>query len=230
MEQWETAATDPAPALADADEPTGEDPFPDISSDLFSRDLVVPPEVLAAPVGPERDVRAAKIEEHLARHVRADLDPGRLASVILRAADWARVDPVLVLAIMEIESGFDPAARSNRGARGLMQVVPATLWRQAALSGLPGDDPHAPELNVPAGVLYFRRLLDAFGNKYAALMAYNAGPNRIAGLIRAGGIPERFHGYPRRVLAAEQRLRQALALGAPERNGVPRARLAAGAP
>jgi len=235
LEEWQASAAEVEPANLDAGELDGDDPFPDITADLlFPRASEIPGEVLDAPVEPARDGRVARIEEHLARRVRSQLDPGRLASVILRAAEWARVDPVLVLAIIEVESGFDPAARSSRGARGLMQVVPATLKRQAEISGLPGDDPHAPELNVPAGVLYFRRLLDAFGNKYAALMAYNAGPNRIAGLIRAGGIPERFHGYPRRVLAEEERLRRALALEPPVASSAvgaaARAGLIAGAP
>jgi soluble lytic murein transglycosylase-like protein len=139
-----------------------------------------------------------------------EADPAKVAAAILQAADWAGVDPILVLAMIEVESGFDPAARSNRGARGLMQVRPATLWAEAARSGLAGEDPHAPELNVPAGVLYYRRLLDTFGNKYLALVAYNAGPNRVSGLLRSGGIPDRFREYPRRVFAAEERLRQSL--------------------
>lgn len=145
-----------------------------------------------------------------------DFDPARLAGVILRAADWASVDPVRVLAMIEVESGFDPGALSSRGARGLMQVRPATLRRQAAISGLGGTDPHSPELNVPAGVLYYRRLLDTFRSEYLALVAYNAGPNRLAALLRSGGVPERFRTYPRRVHAAEERLRKALGLsGAP---------------
>jgi soluble lytic murein transglycosylase-like protein len=93
-----------------------------------------------------------------------------------------------------------------------MQVKPSTLWREAERSGLVGDDPHAPEFNVFAGALYFRRLVDAFGLNDVALMAYNAGPNRILWHIRAGEIPDRYLEYPRRVRAAEVRLRRALAL------------------
>jgi soluble lytic murein transglycosylase-like protein len=94
-----------------------------------------------------------------------------------------------------------------------MQVRPATLWREAERSGLEGDDPHDPELNVLAGALYLRRLVDAFGPNDVALMAYNAGPNRILAIIRAGEeIPDRYREYPRRVRAAEARLRQALAV------------------
>ncbi|MGA8891908.1 MAG: transglycosylase SLT domain-containing protein [Anaeromyxobacteraceae bacterium] len=134
------------------------------------------------------------------------------AEAILAASRRARIDPVLLLAIIEVESGFDPLARSHRNALGLMQVRPSTLWREAERSGLVGNDPHEPEFNVFAGALYFRRLVDAFGLNDVALMAYNAGPNRILGHIRAGEIPDRYLEYPRRVRAAEVRIRRALAL------------------
>jgi soluble lytic murein transglycosylase-like protein len=135
----------------------------------------------------------------------------RVAAAILGAARRSGLDPVLLLAIIEVESGFDPAARSGRDALGLMQVRPATLWREAERSGLAGDDPHDPHLNVFAGALYFRRLVRAFGPNDVALMAYNAGPNRVIGHIKAGSIPVHLREYPRRVRAAEARLRRSLA-------------------
>jgi ABC-type multidrug transport system fused ATPase/permease subunit len=64
-------------------------------------------------------------------------------------------------------------------------------------------------LRHPAGVLMSRVMNDV------ALMAYNAGPNRILGHLRAGGIPERYLEYPRRVRAAEARLRALLAAEPP---------------
>lgn len=134
----------------------------------------------------------------------------RLAEVILEEAERARLDPVLVLAIIEVESGWDLAAESNRGARGLMQLRPATLRHEAARSGLYGDGPDDPALNVRAGVRYYRRLLDAFRREETALMAYNAGPARIRGYLRSGEVPDRFRAYPRRVKAEAARLRRAL--------------------
>ncbi len=136
----------------------------------------------------------------------------RLALTILEEAERALLDPLLVLAMIEVESGFDPLALSERGARGLMQLRPSTLLREAERWQLVGTDPHDPVLNVRAGVRYFRRLLDLFRSPDLALMAYNAGPNRISGYMRAGEIPERFHAYPRRVRAEANRLRRALAL------------------
>jgi soluble lytic murein transglycosylase-like protein len=136
-------------------------------------------------------------------------DRRRLARTLVGDADAARIDPLLVLALIEIESAYDPAAISNRGARGLMQLRGPTLRREAERSGLDWRDPHDPIVNVQAGIRYLRRLLDAFGREELALMAYNAGPNRILGYLRAGEIPERFHAYPRKVMAEASRLRRA---------------------
>jgi soluble lytic murein transglycosylase-like protein len=91
-----------------------------------------------------------------------------------------------------------------------MQLLPTTLRGEAVRSGLEGNDPYDPVLNVRAGVRYYRRLLDAFRNPDLALMAYNAGPARIGGYLRQGQVPERFHGYPRHVRAEVLRLRKSI--------------------
>jgi hypothetical protein len=222
-------------ALLEDDDVPDDDPFPDVDVALLfpqlrsyapsrpdsARPSSPTPVRLASapsiprtgsPSGRERERRAARIREHVAGRLRgaSALESRRISDVILDAASWTRLDPVLILAIIEVESAFDLQARSNRDARGLMQVRPATLWREAERAGLSGDDPYDPGLNVRAGASYFRRLVDAFGMNDVALMAYNAGPNRILGHLRAGGIPERYLEYPRRVRAAEARLRAAL--------------------
>jgi soluble lytic murein transglycosylase-like protein len=155
-------------------------------------------------------------------------DRRRLARTLVAEAERARIDPLLVLALIEVESSYDPEALSSRGARGLMQLREPTLRREVARAGLEWEDAHDPAVNVQAGIRYLRRLLDAFGREEIALMAYNAGPNRILGYLRGGEIPERFQDYPRRVKAAVQRLRRTWAVdragavavagtGAPER-------------
>jgi soluble lytic murein transglycosylase-like protein len=63
--------------------------------------------------------------------------------------------------------------------------------------------------NVQAGVRYLRRLIDAFGDVDAALMAYNAGPSRIRAHLRRGAVPHRFQVYPERVRGEAERLRVA---------------------
>lgn len=139
-------------------------------------------------------------------------DRDRLAAAILEEAGLAKLDPLFVLALIEVESGYDPRALSDRGAQGLMQLRPSTLRHEAVRSGLSGDDPSDPVLNVMAGVRYYKRLLQIFKSQDLALMAYNAGPNRITGYLRSGGVPERFHSFPRRVRSEFKRLHKALAL------------------
>lgn len=134
----------------------------------------------------------------------------RLAQAILAEAELAGLDPLLVLALIHVESSFDPAAVSSAGAVGLMQLVEPTLRREIARSGLRATDPRDPVTNVRAGVRYLRRLIDAFGEVDVALMAYNAGPNRIRGHLRRGEIPVRFQVYPRKVNGEVERLRMAV--------------------
>jgi soluble lytic murein transglycosylase-like protein len=89
-----------------------------------------------------------------------------------------------------------------------MQLRPATFHSEAERGQLQAD-PGDPVLNVRAGVRYLRRCLDAFRqDTELALMAYNAGPQRISRLRREeGGVPERYRAYPRRVRAEWNRLR-----------------------
>jgi len=152
----------------------------------------------------------ARVDDELAARMDRleDAERWRLARTIVAEARAARIDPLLVLAVIEVESAFDPEALSFRGAIGLMQLREPTMREELRRWGISYDDPNDPVANVKAGVRYLRRLLDAFGREEVALMAYNAGPNRIRGYLRSGGIPERFHGYPRRVKAELRRFRR----------------------
>jgi soluble lytic murein transglycosylase-like protein len=89
------------------------------------------------------------------------------------------VQPALLAAVAQVESGFDPAAVSPAGATGLMQFMPATA------AGL-GVDPANPASAVDGAARYLRQLTDRFGSTELALAAYNAGPGTVA---RSGGIP-----------------------------------------
>jgi soluble lytic murein transglycosylase-like protein len=142
-------------------------------------------------------------------------DRGQLSAAIVREAMAAGLDPLLVLAVIEVESSFDAEARSGAGALGLMQLRETTLRDELRRHGLAGD-PFDPVTNVRAGVRYLRRLMDSFPREDEALMAYNAGPNRILGFLRAGEIPERFQSYPRRVKAVLRRLRRDVAASDPQ--------------
>lgn len=132
----------------------------------------------------------------------------RVARAIVEESRQAGIDPLLTAAIIEVESGYDVRALSDQGARGLMQLLPSTMEREAALNGIAAGDPHDPVNSVRLGVRYLRRLLDVFGREDRALMAYNAGPNRIGALLVRGQVPALFRSYPVRVFAELRRMRQ----------------------
>ena len=105
--------------------------------------------------------------------------PLRYHDVVARHAAEHRVDPLLITAVMYVESGFRADAVSPKGAKGLMQLMPATAeWaaQQMGMSDYSEEKLFEPEVNVAIGVWYFatlRRLFD--GDTALALAAYNGG-------------------------------------------------------
>jgi soluble lytic murein transglycosylase-like protein len=90
------------------------------------------------------------------------------------------VDPVFVRAVIQVESDFNPNCVSHKGARGLMQLMPATAKRYGVTKV------HDPEQNIKGGVQYLAYLLELFGDKPRALAGYNAGEGAV---LKYGGIP-----------------------------------------
>lgn len=110
-----------------------------------------------------------------------------VAQAIAEESAAAGLDPMLVMAVIEVESEFQQEATSVVGARGLMQVRPATLMWVAQREGVKlsrAELEADPSLNVRLGVRYIKYLKELFrGRLDLTLMAYNAGPNRLkAGL------------------------------------------------
>lgn len=133
--------------------------------------------------------------EHMAAHGRS-MSRSEIAEVIRTVDRCARrfaIDPLLVLAVMEVESRFDPYAVSSQGAIGLMQVLPDTARETARRLGIAwqSDDLlYDPAVNIEIGSGYLKALLDRFGDADAALAAYHAGPGRVeARLARLGSPP-----------------------------------------
>jgi soluble lytic murein transglycosylase len=105
----------------------------------------------------------------------------------------AGVEPALALGLIRQESSFDPTVVSPSGARGLMQLMPATATQLGQRLGLPAPLPALtadPDLNVRLGTAYLRGLLDRFdGALPLAIAAYNAGPARVQTWLAELGDP-----------------------------------------
>jgi soluble lytic murein transglycosylase-like protein len=130
------------------------------------------------------DLLTTKILRPVVVRLRIPPAPQFTMNEIIRAASLKhRVKPAFIKSIIAAESAFKPTALSNKGAIGLMQLMPATAREL-------GADPTVPEQNVEAGTHYLSRLLTLYSNKRDQLKwtiaAYNAGPGAV----------KRFHGVP----------------------------------
>lgn len=161
----------------------------------------------------DRGAVARRVRAEVARHMPGydSATHARITRTILAEAKAANLDPLLVLAVIHVESMFDPDALSPVGAVGLMQLLEPTMEEELKRTGHEKAEPNDPIANVKAGVRYLRRMVKKFGEVDVALMAYNAGPGRIVQYLRdQGAIPERFYEYPERVNRELSRLRVAL--------------------
>jgi soluble lytic murein transglycosylase len=155
-----------------------------------------------------------------------------------RAAAAHRAPPALVWAVMREESAYDPAALSVVGARGLVQIMPATGQRLAAELGEPGFDAadlFDPARNIELGAYYLAQLLARFGGRVSAAVAsYNAGPEAVARWLQQdGGLPDdqwveripydQTRAYVRRVLRSLHAYRELYGARAERAAGPPEA-------
>lgn len=104
----------------------------------------------------------------------ATIKTSRFDDAIRHHAGRHGVSADLVRAVIQVESAFNPAAVSPKGAMGLMQLMPATATEFGV------QNPFEPEQNIRGGVAYLKRLLDRYDQRLElALAAYNAGPGNV---------------------------------------------------
>ncbi len=109
------------------------------------------------------------------------LAPTAYRDHVRRAAEKYSLSEDLLLAVMAVESGFLPTAKSEKGAMGLMQLMPDTARAMYV------RDVWSPEENIDGGARYLRVLANKYeGDLMKTLAAYNAGPEAVK---RAGGVP-----------------------------------------
>lgn len=105
----------------------------------------------------------------------------KLDQIVQEAAERHRLDPALVKAVISTESAWNTRAISQKGAVGLMQLIPATAQRFGV------GNPFDPAQNVEGGTMYLKSLLDRYnGDLSRSLAAYNAGERAVD---LSGGVP-----------------------------------------
>jgi soluble lytic murein transglycosylase-like protein len=161
--------------------------------------------VLVLKGGGEVGVPASMVRGIVPDEVLEELRPADAATgladferLVAEAARRHGLDPALVMAVVSVESGFQPQAVSPKGAQGLMQLMPATA-RDLGVA-----DPFDPAANLDGGSRYLSSLVARYdGDLAKALAAYNAGMGAVA---RHGGVPpyEETRRYVRKILGRYQ--------------------------
>jgi hypothetical protein len=126
--------------------------------------------------------------------------------IVERAASEHGVDPTLINAVIWVESRFEPQAKSPAGARGLMQLMPATAAYLAKRMGERSAHAYDPQFNVRAGSLYLAEMIAKFGDEQQAVAAYHAGPGNVKRWVEAGEtFPDYSQTYVAKVMDARAR-------------------------
>jgi soluble lytic murein transglycosylase len=114
--------------------------------------------------------------------------PKKFEQYVTHYADEYDLDENIIYAIINTESGFNPSAVSNVGARGLMQIMEdAFSWTKSRMNeddGVTYDDMYNPELNIKYGAYLFCLLYDEYGDYETALAAYHSGRGNVNELLQ----------------------------------------------
>ena len=104
-------------------------------------------------------------------------------------------DPLFLTALIITESSFNSKARSNKGAIGLMQIIPRTgaaLALEKKIQWRGNPTLYNPQTNIALGAYYLKKLHKRFGDLNLALEAYNHGPTKLAKYLKRGYQPRRY--------------------------------------
>jgi soluble lytic murein transglycosylase-like protein len=122
----------------------------------------------------------AKVHSIVKKYAPKHKNPGLLAEAIVKEAAVQGYDPLFVAAVIKSESTFNATARSNKGAQGLMQIMPATGAWLAEKESMPRGKLTNPGHNLKLGISYLKQLEAEFaGNRVFTLVAYNWGPGHL---------------------------------------------------
>ena len=154
-------------------------------------DKILPDEVpYPEPVAPVADANAAQSPAASG----GLLESTPYGEIISAMSEAHGVDPLLVRAVIQVESNYQVRARSRKGALGLMQLMPSTARSYNV------RNPFDPRSNIEAGIKHLKSLIDRFGRVELGLAAYNAGEGAVT---KFNGIPpyRETRNYVSRILA-----------------------------
>lgn len=153
------------------------------------------------------------LDQHGARLGESTLE--QLAYSIVQESKRHGLDAMLLLAVIYVESRFDPRAVSDRGALGLMQLRPDAVTALVELERIsalpPGADLKDPLINVRLGASYLALLHEMFGDFRLSLAAYNQGPTRVRSSLDAREKPSLIY-YADQVLSIQRALERGMTL------------------
>jgi Transglycosylase SLT domain len=161
----------------------------EVTCDKSLIDKILPDEVpYPEPVG------VATADEQAPASSGAVLQETPYGEIISAVSEAHGVDPLLVRALIQVESNYQASARSRKGAMGLMQLMPSTARSYNV------RNPFDPKANIEAGIKHLKSLIDRFGRLELGLAAYNAGE---AAVTKFKGIPpyRETRNYVSRILA-----------------------------
>lgn len=160
------------------------------------------------------DPEVERIARFLERRAEGTIGPQlrrQVASVVVEEARLAGLDPLYVLAVMEVESSFIPEAVSVADAKGLLQLRDITIREIAKHEELPAKAADEPQtiVHLRLGIRYLAMMHRKYGDPSRALAAWNAGPVAVdRALASSGEVPRRWLNFARRVQREHRNLQQ----------------------